>query len=257
MAYYARIYYPADGAGDTVFAVPFQYIQQGHVTLYYKTTAQALYTDTLTEGVDYTWTSSAQITLAAPRPNDRDILIRRQTPLPSLATQQAGVISSPKLNLNAKQRQFVDEELFDEMQGVVAGTSGLAARVAALEAVVGIGVGGLNIPASEVLQAGDFVNIHLSSGARLREASALDPLKWASGFVTSDGGVGEELTLSLTGLNTAVNPPTLGEVYLSPTTPGGYTYTAPSAAGSILQPLGLAIPGKGILFTPQPRITLS
>lgn len=256
MSYFARIYYPADNLGETAFAVPFQYIRQEYVTVYYKDSSAALYEDTLTEGVDYLWTSSSVISLSVPNPDDRDLLIRRQTPTETIAEQQPGVISSAKLNLNALQRQHVDEELYDEMAGVLASVSAFGTRLAAVEAVVGIGVAGLTVAAGEVLLAGAFVNIYLDGGARLRKADATDPLKWAHGFILSDGDIGEALPLNLTGLNSMVSPATLGEAYLSTTTPGGYSYSPPSATGQIIQPLGLAIPGNGILFTPQSRITL-
>lgn len=256
MAYYARAYYPADGDGDTVFQVPFQYISQGHVTVYYKDVSETLYEGVLLEGSDYTWTSAAVITLASPRPSTRDILIRRQTPVTVLAQQQSGIIQSSKLNLNMRQRQYVDEELFDEANDRLVDIAGLSARISALEAFVGGSTGLYVAQLSEDVPAGAFVNLFFSGGLRMRKAVATDPLKWAHGFVTAPGVTGQSLPLQASGVNALVNPPTFGEVFLSDSSPGGYSYTAPSADGSIIQSLGVALPGKGILFSSQQRISL-
>ncbi len=104
------------------------------------------------------------------------------------------------------------------------------------------------IVASEALAAGDFVNIHEVSGnRRVRKAIATDNTKPAHGFVTSAVTAGADATVYLRGINTAV--PTTGfvasdlgrPVFLSASTAGGVTKTAPSSAGNIVQRLGFVV----------------
>lgn len=109
--------------------------------------------------------------------------------------------------------------------------------------------------ASQNLTAGDFVNVYANGGAlNVRKASALDPTKFANGFVLTAASSGDPITVQFFGTNTAttVSAP-YTEVYLSDTTSGAYATTPPSATGSIIQPLGVAIPSVGVVFTLQKR----
>lgn len=256
MAYYARAYYPADNDGDTVFAVPFQYISQAHVKVYYKLTTDVVYLSTLVEGVDYSWTSTSQITLTDPRPNNWDILIKRVTPLTVLATQQAGVVSSAKLNLNSIQRQYVDEELSDGIGDGGSLIEDFNQRLSTVELLVGAAVGGMTAVLGESIGDGSFVNFYFDTELRVRKALASDPTRWAHGFVSEGGSIGASLPVSAGGLNVNAAPGAFGEVWLSDSVAGGFSYTPPTAPGSIIQPLGLALPARGVLFTAQQRILL-
>lgn len=113
---------------------------------------------------------------------------------------------------------------------------------------VGIGVLAETIVASEALTAGDFVNIWDNAGTRnVRKADASNGRE-ASGFVLSNAANAAIATVMLSGLNNAVTGLTIGRRYLSATTPGASTATAPSAVGQIYQPIGFAVSTTGILF---------
>ena len=106
---------------------------------------------------------------------------------------------------------------------------------------VGIGADTSSIQASENLAAGDFVNIHNSAGARVRKADASTAGKEAHGFVLSAAANGAQATVYFEGTNTQVSGQTPGDVFLSPGTPGVGTSTAPTAAGQVVQKIGVAV----------------
>lgn len=113
---------------------------------------------------------------------------------------------------------------------------------------VGIGADTASIQASEALAAGDFVNIHNVSGApRVRKADAATSGKEAHGFVLAAVSSGANATVYFEGQNTQVTGKTPGaRQYLSPTTPGATTETPPSAAGQVVQFVGVAISATSI-----------
>lgn len=109
--------------------------------------------------------------------------------------------------------------------------------------------------ALEALGKGKFVNIE---GAQMRLASATDPDLFANAFVPAAvalGTTGAAVGFGMCPLPDIADP--AAEVWLSDTEPGGYMTTPPTAEGYIVQPLGPAIPGQGILFSPQARTILS
>jgi hypothetical protein len=122
----------------------------------------------------------------------------------------------------------------------------------------GIGSETRTIQASENLSAGDLVNIHDVTGARIRKADATTSGKEAHGFVltaVTSGASGtvypEENVLSgLTGL-------TPGARQFLSTTPGARTATAPSTAGNVAQVIGVALSATEIMFRPETPITLA
>ena len=117
----------------------------------------------------------------------------------------------------------------------------------------GTAYGVAEVLATETINAGGFSNIW--SGG-VRNAIATSPATWASGFAPITILGGTYGTIIFGGLNAAVNIATAGEDWLSDTTPGGFTYTPPSTSGEIIQSLGVAIPGVGIIFSQQIRIEL-
>jgi hypothetical protein len=121
---------------------------------------------------------------------------------------------------------------------------------------VGIGAETKIIQASENLAAGDYVNVHNSSGARVRKADAAAAGKPAHGFVLSAVTSGNNATVYTDGINTQVSGMTPGEVYLS-TTAGLGTGTAPSAAGNVVQRIGTAVSATEVVFEYAPPITLA
>jgi hypothetical protein len=122
----------------------------------------------------------------------------------------------------------------------------------------GIGSEIRTIQASENLSAGDLVNIHDVTGARIRKADATTAGKEAHGFVlaaVTSGTNGtvypEENVLSgLAGLIPGARQ------FLS-TTPGARTSVAPSAAGNVAQIIGVALSATEIMFRPETPITLA
>lgn len=122
----------------------------------------------------------------------------------------------------------------------------------------GVGSEARTIQASENLAAGDLVNIHNSSGARVRKADATSAGKEAHGFVLAAVTSGQNATVypeenvisGLTGL-------TPGARMFLGTTAGAATATAPSTSGQVVQEIGVALSATEILFRPRQPITLA
>lgn len=122
----------------------------------------------------------------------------------------------------------------------------------------GVGAETRVIVASEALAAGDLVNIHSSTGAKVRKADATTAGKEAHGFVlASVASAGnatvypeENVISGLTGL-------TPGTRMFLAATAGLNTATAPSATGQVVQDIGVALSATEILFRPRQPITLA
>jgi len=113
------------------------------------------------------------------------------------------------------------------------------------------------LTASENLAAGDFVNIWNNGGtANVRKADATTQGKEAHGYVLAAFNSASTATVYLEGTNTAVTGATAGNVFLE-TTAGGFTSTAPSGSGNVVQRLGVATSATTINFEPQQPITLA
>lgn len=107
---------------------------------------------------------------------------------------------------------------------------------------VGVGADTAPITASEALTAGDFVNIHISSGIKVRKADATTSGKEADGFVLASVSSSATATVYFRGSNTAVSGLTAGTEYMLSTTAGGVVAVAspPTGTGKINQILGKA-----------------
>lgn len=115
-----------------------------------------------------------------------------------------------------------------------------------------------SITASEALSAGDFVNVHNSSGAKVRKADASTSGKEAHGYVLAAVSSSATATVYLLGdENNQVSGATPGVVYLSASVPGGFTSTAPSGSGQTVQRLGVAVSSTVISFQPSEPIVLA
>jgi hypothetical protein len=121
---------------------------------------------------------------------------------------------------------------------------------------VGIGADVATIAASENLAAGDFVNVHDSSGAKVRKADATTAGKEAHGFVLAVVTSGNNATVYFEGTNTGVSGATPGPVYLSATA-GLTAATAPSSSGNVVQRVGVAVSATAINFEPHPPVVLA
>jgi hypothetical protein len=122
---------------------------------------------------------------------------------------------------------------------------------------VGIGADTKTVTTSEAIAAGDYINLHNSTGLKARRADASNG-RVANGFCIAGAGSGASITVYFEGANTQVSGRTPGALqFLSGTTPGGVTETAPSTAGYIVQQLGVATASTEVNFEPQPPITLA
>jgi hypothetical protein len=121
---------------------------------------------------------------------------------------------------------------------------------------VGIGADTATVTAGEALAAGDFVNVYNDTGAKVRKADATTAGKEAHGFVLESVDSGDPATVYFEGTNTQVSGATAGVVYLA-TSAGGFTSTAPSATGNVVQKLGVAISATAISFEAQQPIVLA
>lgn len=121
---------------------------------------------------------------------------------------------------------------------------------------VGIGADTKLIAASENLAAGDFVNVHNSTGAKVRKADATTSGKEAHGFVLAAVTSGNNATVYFEGTNNQVSGLTPGVVFLA-TTAGTSSGTAPSAAGNVVQRLGVAVSATEVNFEGSQPIVLA
>ena len=105
----------------------------------------------------------------------------------------------------------------------------------------GIGADTSGIVASEAIAAGDFVNIYDDAGtAKIRKADG-STQKPVHGFVKSGLAIGETGLVYFEGNNNQIAGATVGPVYLSATTAGGFTSVPPSGTGEIVQHVGIAV----------------
>lgn len=122
---------------------------------------------------------------------------------------------------------------------------------------VGIAADTASIVASENLTAGDFVNIWNDSGTpKVRKADATSTGKFAHGFVLASVTAPASATVYFEGTNTQVTSVTGGRLYLS-TTAGGWTATAPSSSGNVVQAIGMGLSSTTINFEPENPVVLA
>lgn len=113
--------------------------------------------------------------------------------------------------------------------------------------------------ASENLAAGDFVNVFDDSGTpKVRKADASTGGKRAHGFVKAAVTAGQTVDVYFDGGNSSLTGLTGGTRYfLSASSPGAATATAPSAAGNLLQYIGTAFSSTTIPFRPTDGILVA
>lgn len=112
-------------------------------------------------------------------------------------------------------------------------------------------------PASEVLAAGNIVNIWVDGGVtKVRKANATIAGYEAHGFVLAGAAIGVSVTVYYSGRNTALSGLTPGASYYLSTVAGGVTLTAPGAVNNIWQPVGEAFSATGLHFQKQISILI-
>jgi len=116
----------------------------------------------------------------------------------------------------------------------------------------GIGAETKILPASEDLSAGDFLNLWDDAGTlSVRKADASTQGKQADGFVLAAVTTGNDATVYTAGINDQLSGLTGGPMmFLSASTPGDATVTAPSASGNIVQTIGTRLSATEIAFEP-------
>ena len=121
----------------------------------------------------------------------------------------------------------------------------------------GVGPTTVSIQASENLSAGDFVNIHDATGARVRKADGSNA-RAAHGFVLDAVTSGATATVYRSGSNTGLTGLVPGTAYfLSTATAGAATATAPTLTpGHIIQVLGVADSAGALAFEFDAPITV-
>lgn len=112
--------------------------------------------------------------------------------------------------------------------------------------------------ASEALASGDFVNIYNNAGVpNVRKADASTSGKEAHGFVLAAVASGATAIVYFEGSNTALTGLLGGTQYLSATTAGRSSATAPTGAGQIVQSVGTAFSATSLTFEPRTPILLA
>lgn len=121
------------------------------------------------------------------------------------------------------------------------------------------GGGSPSLTASESISAGQFVNIHASSGAKIRKANATDDTKPVDGFAPAAIANTASGTVQLPGgVVTGLSGLTPGARYYLDTTGGAITATSPSTEGSgnLVQEVGVALSATTLSFNPKMGFTL-
>ena len=122
----------------------------------------------------------------------------------------------------------------------------------------GIGADVAIIVASENLSVGDLVNVFDDSGTtKVRKADAATAGKHVHGFVTASVTSGQNASVYFEGTVSGLTAVPAGDLYLSATTPGGFTATAPSGTGKVVQRIGVGITSTSLNFEAGQRFVLS
>ena len=119
---------------------------------------------------------------------------------------------------------------------------------------VGIGPEAKTVVASETITAPALVNLWNDGGtlkARYADASAASAGKQAHGYVLETINSAASGVIYFEGLITGLSGLTLGATYfLSGTTPGAPTATAPTTSGHSVQEIGVALSATELTFEP-------
>lgn len=122
----------------------------------------------------------------------------------------------------------------------------------------GIGADTSSIASSENLVASDIVNIHDSTGAKVRKADASGGVaKMGVGFILTSVTSPAAALVYKEGTITGLSGLTIGARYYLSTTAGLITTTAPTTAGHIVQYIGYAISATELIFEPSDPIVLA
>ena len=162
-------------------------------------------------------------------------------------------------NVNGDLTEVIAEQVGGAGKGNLIPALDSTGRLASTMMPVGIGDDAGMLMASEIIASGNYVNVWDDAGvAKVRNADASVNGKEANGFVLNGGIIGDTLKVYFEGSNTALTLLTPGMKYfLSDTTPGKVQLAVPTAAGHIIQSIGVAISATTINFEGQPVIVLA
>lgn len=108
---------------------------------------------------------------------------------------------------------------------------------------IGVGPETKILPCSENITAGDFLSVWDDAGTlKVRKADATAHAKRAWGYAVSTYTSGQNVPMYIESINNSLTGLTLGATYyLSASTAGAITATAPSGSGQIVQVIGVAV----------------
>ena len=164
------------------------------------------------------------------------------------ALNALGVLDPSLLNAKASSAGVADAGKLAQLDG--------AGRLDASVMPTGIGADTAAVTASEALAAGDLVNIFSNAGAKVRKADATVAGKEAHGFVLAAVASGAVATVYFEGTNTAVSGLTPGPQFLA-IVAGTASKDAPTAAGNVVQRVGIATGATALNFDMQVPIVLA
>ncbi len=130
-------------------------------------------------------------------------------------------------------------------------------RIDSTQMPVGVAVESKDVVTSEALSAGDLTQTFSNAGVlNVRKADASNG-RYTDSFVLAPYALGATAKVFFEGVNTACSGMTLGaKQFLSATTPGKPTGTAPMTAGQLLQPVGSATSATEMPFEPREPVYL-
>lgn len=106
------------------------------------------------------------------------------------------------------------------------------------------------VTTGEALLAGDLVNLHNDGAYKVRKADATDGSKPAHGYVTQGYGLGVAAVVFFSGINKFSSGLNAGQVqYLF--SPGLTSPNRPTAAGNVVQVVGVSLSATEFVFDPQ------
>lgn len=121
----------------------------------------------------------------------------------------------------------------------------------------GVGPDAQTFTTTEAVSAGDYLNIWNSSGAKVRKADASNG-RQAHCYAAASAASGASVVAMFEGTNAQVSGRTPGAIqFLSATTPGAASETAPTGSGQIVQILGVATGATTVSFEAETPITLA
>lgn len=166
------------------------------------------------------------------------------------ALNAAGILDATIVNAKIISAGAADSGKVAQLDG--------AGKLDATVMPVGIGADTAVVVTSEILAAGDLVNIFNNAGtANVRKADSAASGKEAHGFVLVGFAAAVSATVYFEGTNTAVTSLTPGLQYLSGVTPGKSATSPATGTGKVVQQVGFATSATALNFNSGVPIVLA